>query len=282
MKKSKAKSGIYAADKTGLIPADEDSLVSPLKGSKAFKKVADLLTRRKSKPEITEVVSLEKITIGVRILGDTPLVVNQFDQKSIAQMRAVMEGRASTGREPKNPVQEFKDSLYRLPNPEDGFGFPAEAFRAAMITSANDVKQVKAQLKRCIRTMPLNSVFFEVDALVKIIAPSIVEPVTECDKVYKDDIAFEHAHGASMREDVVRLPNGRPDLRYRGQFLNWSAEFSILFNRKGITTEQLMALLDAAGMAGIGEGRPSSPRNPAGQYGCFHVDPGGLRIPPGI
>jgi hypothetical protein len=33
-----------------------------------------------------------------------------------------------------------------------------------------------------------------------------------------------------MREDMVRVSNGAPDIRYRGEFPQWEAELAIEYN----------------------------------------------------
>ena len=218
------------------------------------------------------IVRLEKAYAQVKVVGDVPLIVNNFSEKAKQQIRDKQQKLASQGREKKDPVVDFQGSLYRMVDPDEGFGFPARAFKAAMVVAGNDVDQVKTQLKRMLRVSPINGDPYDVDALVKIHATPITTAVTQFDKLYADRIAYEHKHGASMREDAVRLAQGQADLRYRAQFFNWHCTFEILFNARALSPEQLLALLDAAGMCGIGEWRPSAPENESGQFGCFHVD----------
>lgn len=71
-----------------------------------------------------------------------------------------------------------------------------------------------------------------------------------------------------MREDMVRLPSRVADIRYRGQFRDWSATVPLRVNTSVLSLEQIANLFVVAGFAvGVGEWRPE--RN--GQYGTFEV-----------
>ena len=74
-----------------------------------------------------------------------------------------------------------------------------------------------------------------------------------------------------MREDIVRLPNGSADLRFRGEMFPWSADLSIRYNAGIITPEQVINLVNLAGFhVGVGEWRPGSPKK-TGSFGMFHA-----------
>ena len=72
----------------------------------------------------------------------------------------------------------------------------------------------------------------------------------------------------SMREDMVRLPNRSADIRYRGQFVEWSATVPLQVNTSSLSIEQIANLFYIAGFAvGVGDWRPEK----NGQYGRFEV-----------
>ena len=72
-----------------------------------------------------------------------------------------------------------------------------------------------------------------------------------------------------MREDMVRVGMGVADIRYRGEFKTWSAEFSVRYNASAISLEQLVNLFNLGGFAcGIGEWRAEK----GGTYGMYHVE----------
>ena len=72
-----------------------------------------------------------------------------------------------------------------------------------------------------------------------------------------------------MREDLVRIGQGKPDLRYRGQFNNWYMDFILEYNASGaMTLEQIINCINAGGYCcGIGEWRPEKD----GTNGRFHI-----------
>jgi len=75
-----------------------------------------------------------------------------------------------------------------------------------------------------------------------------------------------------MREDIVRLagPSRTPDMRWRAEYLEWSAEFTMRYNRHIISTEQLLHLIVLAGESiGLYEGRPE---RSALAWGRFQLD----------
>jgi hypothetical protein len=73
------------------------------------------------------------------------------------------------------------------------------------------------------------------------------------------------------REDMVRLQGNTADIRYRGEFVEWSIDLPITYNARIVSAEQIVAMLDAGGFGtGIGEWRPEKD----GQFGRFHVEGG--------
>jgi len=218
-----------------------------------------------------EVVRLERNRINLHLVGETGLIVHDFDEKSIQQMLDRQMGKASRGREKKDPLAAFRGSLYKMP--KGGFGFPARGFKACFVKASNDVELVKTEMKRALRVLGTGDEALSVEGLIRIQA----EPLAKCDygtydKEYEKDLKVEHAHGISMRRDMVRLENGVADIRFRGFFPRWTCNVEILFNKRMISEEQLVALVDAAGFGvGIGEWRPGAPKSESGQFGCFTV-----------
>ena len=71
-----------------------------------------------------------------------------------------------------------------------------------------------------------------------------------------------------MREDMVRIGMGTADIRYRGEFKNWSTILTIRYNERAMSLEQIINLFNIGGFScGVGEWRPSKD----GSYGMFHV-----------
>jgi len=72
----------------------------------------------------------------------------------------------------------------------------------------------------------------------------------------------------SPREDMVRIAMGTADIRYRAEFVGWSADITIKYNARNISDEQLAALLMQAGFGtGVGEWRPEKD----GSFGMWEL-----------
>ncbi len=189
-------------------------------------------------------VSIPAVDIGtfsLRLVGDSPLVCHKWADKAKKMMLDRQMKRAVGGKEPKDPEQDYKDSLYHLPD-GSGYGFPAVAFKAAAIGACRFV-----------------------DGL----------PMTEARGAFHVQGELVPIEGEPrMREDMVRLETGTADIRYRAEFPTWEATLDIRFNRQALTVEQLINLFNLAGFSiGIGEGRPMGKKS-SGSWGMFHVASG--------
>jgi hypothetical protein len=183
-------------------------------------------------------------TITVPIVGTSPLIVHRFSEKAKRQMLDNMQGR-KTPKEPKDPDAEYEAAFYRLAD-GSGFGFPVTAFKDATVGGARFYGSSVTM------TALKQSIFFRgqpgADGLS--LTPITGEP--------------------RMREDVVRVNRGGTDLRYRPEFLEWSALLTITYVKAMLTRNSLLSLLDAGGMGvGVGEWRPEK----GGDFGTFQIDP---------
>lgn len=179
-------------------------------------------------------------------------------------MRMMLEqqmGVASAGREPKNPLEDFKASLYKVDG--GGWGMPAPAFKAAAVTAANDVKLKMTEMRRAFHVQTYT---------VRITGPAITEPLTEWDSKYAEELKPYHKEGISMRMDMVRNDNGGADIRFRGWWPKWKCTLRVDYNAAVISLQQLVNLFYQAGWAcGIGEWRPTSPIVKSGEFGRFSI-----------
>jgi len=171
--------------------------------------------------------------IQLGIAGTSPLICHQWSEKAKKQMLDKQTKQPKNGRETKDPDQDYEDSLY--PHPEGGYGFPAVAFKAAAVRAGT-----YADMKMTF----LRGAFHVIGELAHI--EGTPEP----------------------REDMVRVNNGAPDIRYRGMFKTWHTTLTIRYNARAISAEQILNLFQVAGFSvGVGEWRPE--RN--GSFGTFEV-----------
>lgn len=180
---------------------------------------------------------------SIRVEGTAPLIVNRFSAKARQMMLDKQMGTANV-REAKNPEQLYEASLYPLPG--DRYGFPATGFKAAIVDGARYFKGSKLTMT------DLRQMIF-----VKGETSDMLVPVDGTPK---------------MREDPVRNATGVADIRFRGEFWPWSATLDIVYIPSHFKLGSLLALIDAAGMGGIGEWRPASKQSKTGMYGTFQLD----------
>lgn len=173
-------------------------------------------------------------TLRVTIIGDSSLIVHRFSEKAKRQMLDKMMKKAKGPRQAKDPEQEFKDSLYTLPNGR--YGFPSVGLKSAAVDAASFIQgTTKVQVRGA----------FHIDDEFVVIEG---EP--------------------TMREDVARVAMGAADLRYRGEFKKWRVTFDVRFNSDILSPEQIVNLFQQAGFSvGIGEWRAQKD----GSHGLFHV-----------
>jgi len=270
---------------TGVVSSRRGSVLPKIEASNGADLVSvalDIVSPKvgKSKTKAVAPQQLVKLQLGkiqVPIISQTGLIVHEFSAKSKKEMLANMQKVPKTGREARDPLADFKGSLYKFPEggPHDGqFGFPARGFKACFVNAANDVELQKTQIKRQLRVHGTGEGAMNVDALILIESDPLPKALwTEWDHKYAKELEVYHKMGISMREDVVRLANGNADLRYRAIYPNWRTKIPVVYNSRMLSRDQLLALIDAAGFGvGIGEWRPGAPQSQSGQFGCFVVD----------
>lgn len=179
----------------------------------------------------------------VPIIGVTPLIVHKWDEKSKTKMLNEMQGRKEP-KLPKDPQAEYLATLYHTA--EGDYGFPVVGFKACIVSAARfyDKSVTMVRLRQCLFMQGVPS-----DDEKQILTPIFGEP--------------------RMREDAVTVGMKGRDLRYRAEFINWSAVLDITFITSALDANSVISLIDAAGRGvGVGEWRPEK----SGQNGTFRVD----------
>lgn len=177
-------------------------------------------------------------TMEITLVGDSPLICHAWSDKAKRMMLDKQMGKAQHKKDKKDPEQDFKDSLYHLD--EGRFGFPAVAFKAAAVSACRFAEGVKMTEAR--------GAFHIIGEMVEV--NGIPTP----------------------REDMVRVGMGTADIRFRGEFKEWSVTLNVRFNVSALSPAQIVNLFNTAGFGvGVGEWRPERD----GSYGMFHVATGG-------
>lgn len=187
---------------------------------------------------------LDRVVFEIPIMGTSPLIVNRWSEKAKAMMLEAQQTTARPKKSPKDPVANFEASQYRFGDDDDRHGFPATGFKAAIVHAArlfDGITQV--QIKQ--------TVLVEGEGREQLVPIEFGE--------------------LTMREDTPRNASGVADLRYRAQYHPWSTTLRVRTIAGQIDEGSLIALVDAAGIGGVGEWRPTSPKSATGTYGTFEV-----------
>lgn len=183
----------------------------------------------------------------LKLIGDSPLIMHAWSEKAKKMMLDKQMKKATSGKEAKDPFQDFCDSMYWLtekpenPTMEDvlkaRYGFPVTAFKAAAV-DAGFQQGILAKKTTARGAFHIMGEFAEIEGVPE------------------------------MREDMVRIGMGTADIRYRGEFKNWSTVLTIRYNPMAMSMAQIINLFNIGGFSnGVGEWRPSKD----GAFGTFHV-----------
>ena len=218
-----------------------------------------MATKTKAKPT-TNGQATKSITIAqlntkralIPITGTSELICHAWSEKQRKMMLDMQTGKTKkkargAPREPKNPEEEYRGSLYVIELNEKNFeksvfGFPASGFKNAMVRAA----------KMCGMAMTDATMAFRIAGPL---VPIIGEPY--------------------MRDDPVRLNGKTADIRFRGAFKKWGAVLPIEYDEDIITVEDICNLVQRAGFSvGVGDWRMERD----GEYGCFTLAEEGFEI----
>lgn len=184
---------------------------------------------------------LQRNTALIPIEGQTPLIPHKWSEKAKRMMLDKQQGKPAAKKAPKSPEQEAYDATYWIADGEPGM--PATAFKSAIADAARHFDGITQVLVK-------QSIFVKGDG---------------------EDQLLPIEGTISMREDMPRNATGVADLRYRNQIFPWSATLEIEYVASALTVESLLALVDAAGLGGVGDWRPSAPKSKSGTFGRWVV-----------
>ena len=190
---------------------------------------------------------IETKTFSVKLVGDSSLITHKWSAKAMKMILDKQTKKAGNGKEAKDPWMDYCDSMYWLTdmpeNPTEDdianarFGFPVTAFKACAIDAGYQ--------------------------------QGIIPKKTTARGAFHILGDFAEIEGKpQIREDMVRVGMGVADIRYRGEFPDWSVVLTIRYNPRAMSAEQIINLLNFGGFSnGVGEWRPEKD----GDHGTFHV-----------
>jgi hypothetical protein len=185
-----------------------------------------------------QTIKVERVT--VKIKGLSPLIMHRWSEKARREMLD-KQMKKTVKKEAKSPEEQYESSVYRMDDGE--IGFPADAFKKAMIRGAKQIGMVMTDART-----------------------SFFVHGTYCSKDDRELVAINGE--VRPREDMVRLNGATADIRFRGQVASWSADLNISYNSSITSFDQIVNMLHAAGYGvGVGEWRPEKD----GTFGRFEV-----------
>ena len=183
---------------------------------------------------------IKRQIVKMRIVGTSPLIQHQWDEKALGMIRDKHAGKKTKARDVRDPQAEGEAAMYRTDKGK--YGVPAMAIKSAIITAAH--KDIGIE-----KTLVRKALFLVCNDSKKILP-------MDCD-------------APEIVEDTVRVGAGSADLRYRPYFYRWAVDLTWEIDGELLRVEDLLNLIDRAGFGvGICEWRPEK----GGEYGRFEVD----------
>lgn len=195
-----------------------------------------------------EIPQLDVRQAILHVVGISPLIMHRWSEKAAKALEDAQTGKAKQQKAPRVPEEEFVAAAYIIAGKEEEpdwqpgkYYFPSTAFKHAFLYGVSQLGDVKTMPK----TKATGWVYVDAD------------PVLDFERV-------------ELRTDIGRNPT-QPI--YRPYFFNWSCDLQVGYNGRTISLEQVVSLFDLGGFSGgIGEWRPSSPKNKSGSFGRFRVE----------
>lgn len=190
------------------------------------------------KKNTVEIKQFEIREVTIPITGISPLIVNKFSNKAIQMIIDKQTGVAKNKKHDiKDPQADFENAKHY--STQGWEGFPAAGFKAAMIRGAKMIGMVMKDTQ--------TSFFVKAD-----------DEETQLTRIYGD---------SRMRQDMVRVGMGAADVRFRPEYVEWSANLTIEFNEGVLSLDQIYQLVKAAGYGcGVGEMRPEKGKFNYGRF----------------
>lgn len=227
--------------------------------------------------------AMKRGIVEVLVGGDTPLLQHQFSGKAARQMEwdqcnpDPTSKRGRRNKEPRDPVREFVEAIHlidetdrevlykrlvKMKNPDGVYKGPAAA---ADVTKAFKGIRVgfpasgfKEACRRGVKDTGMSMTDFAANVWIN-----------GTDGTYLVEIKFKKVN---FRRDHVRIGgmSKSTDLRYRPEFIGWSAALDISFDSEKVTVQDVHNAVERGGAkCGVGEWRPNSTK--PGEFGRFRV-----------
>lgn len=215
----------------------------------------------KSKEPTTDNVVIEPLrqaVMTIPIVGESPLKILRFSQKSKDTVRQTQEAgsqaKSKKKRDPKNFEELYEQAKYLCTQEIDGkkvtwLGLNASGIRNGAIEAC--------RVSGFVMTKAKMTIFCEADGFDDIDGTPLV-------RIYGEP---------KMSVDPVRNASGVIDLRPRVQFLTWRMKLRIRFDESQFSPSDVVNLIIRVGQQnGLGEGRPNGSNGNGTGNGIFRIE----------
>lgn len=196
--------------------------------------------KAKSKDIAIEVMQIDKGSISFLIKGTSPLIFHRMSEK-VKQELLFPKGRKTAADKATsikhNPIEEYRDSVYRSKNKETLLMVPSMMFKGAISNAALDIPgATKAQIGRLVYVVGDEVPIYGV--------PELLMSVTRSSDM-----------------------NRTPDIRTRAIVREWCCVVNVDFIKPNLNEKTISDLMAAAGIiAGIGDYRQQKGKSSYGQF----------------
>lgn len=165
---------------------------------------------------------------------------------------------------PEKARKEIRDKKLKIAKPPRGVADPEAEYKAA--------KYLDAKGRDCVPTCAFRKAIIAagryVEGITLVKLRGLVFPKTQTRDKDGNRLVLLNYDKEEMREDIIRVANGNPDIRWRPQYTNWWCDLTLVYDPDNISAEQVANLVARAGFhVGICENRPEK----EGEWGQFSV-----------
>ncbi len=214
-------------------------------------KTSPAITSTPPKPSAISAPKMAILTVPLKQMGESPLVIHAFSAKARAMMREAQElgsvGKKNRKKDPKDFEAVYQGARHIS---RDGWdGATCATFRNSMISAC--------RLVGFKMTIGKLSIFVEADGKSAADGTPLV-------RIIGEPVPFEAP---------VRNASGVADIRVRPRWDEWTANLRVRYDREQFSDEDVINLIVRAGaQCGIGEGRPDSSNSFGQGWGLFEID----------
>jgi hypothetical protein len=221
-----------------------------------------------------DIKGVDIVEVNIGIVGTSRLVVNRFSAEALAEMEGPRLLAAETPA--KKKVHKVRDPI------SDTIG-AMNVIGPAPVVHNDHPRLTEELLLKWMLDSGETDIWFEGKfGMASTAFKSAMVNAGVLEGIFKtrlrpafhvtgDLVEITCAPGPYMRIDAVRNANGSADVRYRGDFREWSAVLPFRFDPSLITAKALIHLVQKAGVSiGVGNFRPSG-TNSSGTWGTWKL-----------